>query len=160
MSQKKKAKPKPIARLYSRHISLGILVPENYARDLVELIQIGIPFSFKGYRNPNEKGYVVLEFEIIGTAETRFNEALESFFKEKGVTFDKPSTLRPKDEIKQVLQRAEKAAETSKKEVDNAHALLRDEKAIIVKRMGIHHGVIHALSWVMNQKGIGEIAPV
>jgi len=160
MSHKKKIELKPTARLYSRHVSLGIIIPENFGQDLFRLIQQNIPFCFKGFRNPAEKGYIILEFEILGTAETRLNKILESFCKEKDIVFDKPIHLRAMEEIQQACTRAQRAVDVTQKEIDLLIPGPLHKKEILRKRFAIDQGILHALSWVLNQEGIGEIAPV
>ena len=102
---------------------------------------------------------ILIEFNIATEEEKKFYSFVEKFCERKGVIFKKPNLLRSEEEIQEICARAQREADKSRKEADRTD-MGNVEKETILKRLSADLGVLHALSWVLNEEGIGQIAPV
>lgn len=115
--------------------------------------------SYNYRRFPGDNS-VYVAIQIHPDKKFRLYQLLSAFSEANDLVFEKPNLLRPKEEIQQACTKAQRAVDVAQKEVNRLIPGPLHKKEIARKRLAIDQGVLHALSWVLNQEGIGEIAPV
>ena len=138
---------------------IKVSLPEHLTGEFVNMVR-GILSVTTGenYEKMTNNGPFYLVIRIHPDKQFRFYKLLTVFCEMYSLAFERPSPLRFKEEIQEVREQAQIATDVFKKKASTKD-LGNMERETVLSVISEYHGVLHALSWVLNEGGIGQITP-